>query len=122
MWEQAGKGLPTSQLDRLDEEFAFVVFHKKAPNSIPLNLLKSDWISRPSPIQPLMHSEPQPESCFHPRVIAAYKIINKASGQVSGYGVPDGPTYGELTMKSMQVGHNTCLFNIRQCITGIKIG
>jgi hypothetical protein len=80
-WQTAGKDTPEAQLERLDEEKAFVIFYKKAlRNSLPLNLLKS---------------------AIPRRVNASYKIIQ--STNMSGYGIPDGETYGELTMNSQQV-------------------
>jgi hypothetical protein len=73
------------------------VFYNAASRTLPdvlLSLLKPE--SEMCFPQPAVNTVP-------PCVSEVYKIMRKTAGQISGYCIPGGETYGELTMHSLQV-------------------
>ena len=96
----------------LSEERSFVIFRKTWEATSAL-LEESEAASAadghikddlPQASQWYLNRGPQ----IDPRVNRAYSVIRRATGPVSGYGIPDGETYGEFTVASVQVLKIVC--------------
>ena len=75
--KKAGKAPPSSQIDRLDEEMAFVVLHKEPCIAIHFLNRRANRSSK------------------------VYAILEKVNGRMGG-GAYFGPSYGEVTLHAMQ--------------------